>query len=398
MIGTSESRSSMFIPLLGLILCLFASCTSPTGASTTSAPIPTPTPGKMECTILPYPADVKETMAAFLDEFAHVAGSEEAPVTILMLTDFQCPGCKVLADSISVVQAAHSSELRLIVRYLPDGRYDKSTLAMQAAEAAHLQGRFWEMYTFLFDTQAEWYSMDPADFPGWLHEQASALSLDMVKFDTDFIGEEVTSRVQQASQDSASLGLLPPILFINSNSPYNGMADVTSLDMTVRLALLEQVKFHTCPDWSVDPTHQYIVRMQTSLGEVALQLYPEKAPLAVNNFIYLIRQGWYDNSPFHSVEPGFVIQTGDPSGTGYGNPGYYFPTELAPGLSFSKAGMLAMANAGSGTNGSLFFITYAAAPQLDGQFTIFGEVLTGMEILETLHVGDQILSMSVEER
>ena len=396
------TRSSLFtspryILLVGMILCLLSSCTTPTGTPT-STPLPTPTPEKMECTILPYPADVRETMTAFLDEFSHVTGSESAPVTLLLLTDFQCPGCKVLADSIKVVQAAHPSDLRLIVRYLPDGRFDKSTLAMQAAEAAHLQGQFWSMYFLLFDTQAEWYSLDHVEFSTWLHEKASSLGLDVTRFDADLIGEEVISRVQRASESSASMGLQPPILFINNNSPYSGMADVTSLDRTVRLALLEQSKFHTCPDWSIDLTHQYVVRMQTSRGEVALQLFPEKAPLAVNNFIYLIRQGWYDNSPIHFVEPGFVIQAGDPSGTGFGNPGYYFPTEFAPGLSFTRAGMLAMANAGSGTNGSMFFITYAAAPQLDGQFTIFGEVLTGMEILESITVGENILTLSVEER
>ena len=398
MIRSPHARSSLFVPLLGLILCLLGSCTSPASSTAIPNPPPTPSPGKMECTILPYPADVKETMAAFLDEFAHVAGSEEAPVTMLVLTDFQCPGCKVLADAISWVQAAHPSDIRLIVRYLPDGRYDKSILAMQASEAAHLQDKFWEMYFLLFDKQTDWYSLDPTEFPAWVFEQAVSLGLDTARFETDFEGEEVTLRVQQAIWQSTSLGLLPPILFINNNTPYSGMADISSLDQTVRLALLELMKFHTCPDWSVDPSHQYIVRMQTSRGEVTLQLYPEKAPLAVNNFIFLIQQGWYDNSPFHSVEPGFVIQAGDPSETGYANPGYYFPTEYAAGLSFNRAGILAMANAGIGTNGSLFFITFAPAPQLDGQFTIFGEVLTGMDILESINVGDLILNMTVEER
>jgi protein-disulfide isomerase len=351
MIGSSRTSSSLFILILGLILCLIISCSSSANSTATSTPLPTPTPEKMDCTILPYPTDVKETMAAFLDEFAHVVGSDDAPVTILMLTDFQCPGCKVLADSIAVIRAAHPSEVRLIVRYLPDGRYDKSILALQAAEAAHLQDRFWEMYFLLFDRQGDWYSLDPTEFPTWILNQAVSLGLDAARFETDFNGEEVTSRVQQAIGQSASLGLLPPILYINNITPYNGMADVTSLDQTVRLAILEQMKFHTCPDWNVDPSHQYIVRMQTSRGEVALQLYPEKALLAVNNFIFLIHQGWYDNSPIHSVEPGFVLQAGDPSGTGYGNPGYYFPTEYASGLSFNKSGLLAMANAGNGTNG-----------------------------------------------
>jgi len=384
-------------PVLMLILILLVSCAPSPGASITPVSLPTPTPGKMECTILPYPVDVKETMSAFLDDFAHVGGPETAPVTMLLLTDFQCPGCKLLADSIAWIQAARPADIRLIVRYLPDARYDKSIPAMQAAEAAYLQGKFWEMYSFLFDTQVEWYGLAPSDFPAWILSRVAALGIDAGRFESDFLGEEVAIRVQQAVEQSATLGLQPPILYINDVSPYSGMADVSSLDQTVRLAVLEQEKFHTCPDWSVDPSHQYTVRMQTSRGEVALLLYPEKAPLAVNNFLYLVQQDWYDNSPFHSVEPGFVIQAGDPSGTGFGNPGYYFPTELAPGLFFDRAGLLAMANAGAGTNGSLFFITFAPTPQLDGQFTIFGEVLTGMEILESIDVGDLIISMSMEE-
>ncbi len=193
-------------------------------------------------------------MSAFVDDFAHVAGPETAPVTMLLLTDFQCPGCKLLADSIAWIQAAHPADIRLIVRYLPDGRYDKSVPAMQAAEAAHLQGKFWEMYTFLFDTQVEWYGLAPVDFPAWILSRVPSLGIDADRFESDFLGEEVAIRVQQAVEQSASLGLQPPILYINDVSPYSGMADVSSLDQTVRLAVLEQEKFHTCPDWSVDPS------------------------------------------------------------------------------------------------------------------------------------------------
>ena len=157
-------------------------------------------------------------------------------------------------------------------------------------------------------------------------------------------------------------------------------------------------KYHTCPPWVIDPTHQYVITMSTDRGEVVVQLYPEKAPLAVNNFVFLARSGWYDGITFHQVNAGFVIQSGDPSGTGYGNPGYYFPSEVAPGLTFEHPGMLAMSNAGTDTNGSIFFITFAPATHLAGQFTIFGEVLTGMEVLNSLVEGEILNSMTVDER
>jgi cyclophilin family peptidyl-prolyl cis-trans isomerase len=129
----------------------------------------------------------------------------------------------------------------------------------------------------------------------------------------------------------------------------------------------------------------------------------------VNNFIFLARSGWYDLISFHSVQPGFVIQSGDPSGTGYGNPGYYFSTETASGLSFDRAGMVAMSNVGADTNGSQFFITFAPTPNLDGGYTIFGRVVEGMDVLEkltprdpsqsmNLPPGDKILQVIIEEQ
>ncbi|MBI4731830.1 MAG: peptidylprolyl isomerase [Chloroflexi bacterium] len=350
----------------------------------------------MPCTILPYATDVTETMSAFIDEYAHVAGPEEAPVTLLVFTDFQCPGCAVLAEGLSQVQDAYPDNVRLIVRYLPDVPFDRSALAIQAAEAAHLQGKFWEMHDFLFTKQPEWYGLAPTDFPAWAGEQAAGLGLDADQFEADFSGEVVAGRVQQALQSAGSVS--PPLLYINSNTPYSGLANFSSLDQMVRLALLEDIKFHTCPSWSLSPTRQYIVTLHTDRGDAVLQLYPEKAPLAVNNFVFLAQAGWYDNIPFHRVEAGFVAQSGDPSGTGYGNPGYYFTTEAAQGLAFDRAGLAAMSNTGTDTNGSQFFITYAPAPQLDGQFTIFGEVLTGMDALEGLSTGDLLLSVTVEER
>jgi cyclophilin family peptidyl-prolyl cis-trans isomerase/protein-disulfide isomerase len=388
------------IRTLFFVFCflILASCAQPTPLPPVPTPVPTPTPEHMPCTILPYNTDVAETMSAFIDEYAHVTGLDEAAVTILFLTEFQCPSCAALAEAISQVLAAHPADLRLIVRYLPDSRYDKSALSMQAAEAAHLQGKFWEMYFLLYEKQAEWYPLAPADFPAWVRDQATGLGMDPTRFETDFNSEAVVARVQEMVQQANSITYLPPLLYINNTSPYTGMADAASLDQMVRLSILEARKYHECPRWTIDPSKQYIATLQTDQGNVVLQLYPEKAPLAVDNFVFLAREGWYDGIPFYRVDTGHFLQSGDPSGTGYGNPGYYFTTEASPGLSFERAGMVAMANSGTDTNGSLFFITYAPAPQLEGQFTIFGEVLTGLDVLERTSAGDLILSITVEER
>jgi cyclophilin family peptidyl-prolyl cis-trans isomerase len=125
--------------------------------------------------------------------------------------------------------------------------------------------------------------------------------------------------------------------------------------------------------------------------------------------LFLVKNGWYDNITFHRVIPDLFAQTGDPSGTGKGNPGYYIVTEIDPNLKFSKPGMVAMVNSGPDTSGSQFFITYAATPQFDGKYTIFGQVLTGMDVLRQLTSrdpqpgsdtppGDKLLNITIEEK
>jgi peptidylprolyl isomerase/peptidyl-prolyl cis-trans isomerase B (cyclophilin B) len=129
---------------------------------------------------------------------------------------------------------------------------------------------------------------------------------------------------------------------------------------------------------------------KTEVGDFAAQLFAVEAPLTVNNFVFLARQGYYDNTTFHRVLPGFMAQGGDPTGTGAGGPGYTFEDEFTPSLRFDRPGLLAMANRGPNTNGGQFFITYAPTPHLDGLHTIFGEVVEGMEVLEALTPRDPL--------
>ncbi len=120
--------------------------------------------------------------------------------------------------------------------------------------------------------------------------------------------------------------------------------------------------------------------IRTSMGNMEMRLFPDKAPQTVANFVQLARSKFYDNLLFHRVVPGFMIQTGDPQGTGNGGPGYSFADEFGPGLKHDKAGMVSMANSGPNTNGSQFFITVAPAAHLDGKHSIFGEITKGTDI------------------
>ncbi len=142
--------------------------------------------------------------------------------------------------------------------------------------------------------------------------------------------------------------------------------------------------YQAYPSFVVNPAQQYQAVITTEQGQIRLLLYADVTPITVNNFVYLANQGYYDGVTFHRVLDGFMAQGGDPTGTGGGSPGYMFEDEVDAGLSFDRPGLLAMANAGPGTNGSQFFITLAPTPWLDGNHTIFGEVIEGMEVLNSL--------------
>jgi cyclophilin family peptidyl-prolyl cis-trans isomerase len=141
------------------------------------------------------------------------------------------------------------------------------------------------------------------------------------------------------------------------------------------------------PKWELatfDPAHKYFVRMKTSKGTVLIRMHPEWAPAHVTNFLYLTKLGFYDGISFHRVITGFMAQGGCPLGTGTGGPGYQFEGEFKPEAKHTKPGILSMANAGPGTDGSQFFLTFKPTAWLDGKHTVFGEVVEGVETLKAL--------------
>jgi cyclophilin family peptidyl-prolyl cis-trans isomerase len=138
------------------------------------------------------------------------------------------------------------------------------------------------------------------------------------------------------------------------------------------------------PQMEINPKKGYSAILKTDKGEITLQLFADKVPNTVNNFIFLARQGFYDNTIFHRVIADFMAQGGDPTGTGSGGPGYRFADEFHPSLKHNKAGILSMANAGPNTNGSQFFITHVTTPWLDNKHSIFGQVTKGMDVLMSI--------------
>ena len=148
------------------------------------------------------------------------------------------------------------------------------------------------------------------------------------------------------------------------------------------------------PEMEIDPKKKYTATLSTDKGDIVLKLFADKVPVTVNNFVFLARQGFYDNTIFHRVIANFMAQGGDPTGTGRGGPGYRFKDEFNPSLRHDKPGILSMANAGPNTNGSQFFITHVPTPWLDNKHSIFGEVIEGMDVLLSIPERDPMRPQS----
>ena len=138
------------------------------------------------------------------------------------------------------------------------------------------------------------------------------------------------------------------------------------------------------PQLTLDSGKKYKAIMETDLGKMVIDLFSDKVPKTVNNFVFLAREGFYDGIIFHRVIADFMAQAGDPTGKGSGGPGYKFQDEFDPSLKHDKKGILSMANAGPNTNGSQFFITHRATPHLDGKHTVFGLVIEGLDVLMSI--------------
>jgi cyclophilin family peptidyl-prolyl cis-trans isomerase/protein-disulfide isomerase len=412
-------KNSIFRFTLAVLLFAFllSSCASAsteaasvTATSPWTTPVPQSTPTTMPCAIVSGGTAAADELNATITENDHVLGPADAPVTILVYSDFQCHTCALVDNSLEQLYQAHPGMVRIVFRYFPLTKTnDKAGLTIQAAEAAALQGKFWEMHDLLFQKQADWTGLDAAGFDAWVAEQATGLGLDSAQFQSDYSSDAVKQVVENAVAfaNAASQQALP-LLFVNSTTPYIGPVDFNNLDPVVRLTALAARQFTACPAWQINTFKQYIATLHTAKGDIVIELYADKSPLAVNSFVSLARSGWYNGVTFYRVTP-VLVQTGDPSDTGFGNPGYLFSVETPSGLNFDRPGVVALMNDGPETNGSRFLITLGAAPQLNGQYTVIGQVLSGMDVLsaltardpipgQVLPAGDLLIQVLIEEK
>lgn len=314
---------------------------------------------------------------------------------------------------------AYPEQVQLVYRHFPlNSIHDNAQKAAEASEAAGAQGQFWAYHDLLFEKAPEWSSLGPNEAQDYFVGLADELGLDADKFAQELADGVYAEYVSGLEQEAVNIGLTgTPTGIINGR-----LADGLPPDYTVWANFVEDViasetvmkdletmQYDAPPEMTLEEGVQYTARVTMENGdEFVIELYPESAPLTVNNFIFLANEGWFDGVTFHRVLPGFVAQTGDPTGTGMGGPGYAIPNEIDPNLSHAEKGMVAMANSGPDTNGSQWYITYDDVSQLDGGYTIFGKVIEGMDAVEAITPrdpsqdpnaapGDVIKSIVIEE-
>jgi|APSaa5957512622_1039677.scaffolds.fasta_scaffold02418_6 cyclophilin family peptidyl-prolyl cis-trans isomerase/protein-disulfide isomerase len=424
MITVFKKRQSKigYIFFFILIISFLPSCTpspvltpTPTESAFILPETATPSPSLPECTSIeaaPTPAASEGSLFPPVNDSDMARGDENATVTLIEYGDFQDPPSAAFAAVLAELAEKYPEELQIVFRDFPlytNLSHEKATFAAHATHAAALQGKYWEMHDSLFEKQAEWSPLSIKDFQTWLADEATWLGIDATQLAEDMEREEIIEKVKESFIKATEISVPgTPFVLINGQI-YTGLLNFDSLDQIIALIALGERQFTSCPPLVIDPEKEYLAILETEKGEITIQFYPQQAPVAVNNFIFLAREGWFDGITFHRVLSGFFAESGDPSGTGQGNPGYFVRDEIDSTLSFDRPGVVAMKSVGGDTNGSQFFITFEAAPSYDGNYTIFGQVLSGMDVLkeisprdpqfgETLPPGDTLLHVTIEER
>ena len=310
------------------------------------------------------------------------------------------------------VLADFGDEMNLVYRHFPlSSIHDKAILSAEASEAAGAQGGFWEYHDILYERQQEWAGQSVDQAKETFISYAEELGLDTKQFATDLDEGTYRDLVEQAAQaaQAAQLRGTPSIavngyLFpLQSQIPFNR----EGIEFFASLARLAERQFDP-PSQIIDSAQDYQATISTEKGDIVIDLFQDTAPTNVNSFVFLAQNGWYDDITFHRVLEGFMAQTGDPSGSGIGWPGYRCEDEVTSARTFDKAGIVALANSGPNTNGGQFFITFGPTPYLNEGFTIIGQVASGQDVVEAITLrdpdqapdfaGDKLMTIIVTEK
>ena len=384
----------------------------------------------VECEIA-QPQLVNESNMAILGDVTEedwAIGPEDAVMTLVEYADFQCPYCSRAGLTAIEFQAAHPDEVRYVYRHFPLSFHEKAPMSAYAADAAGKQGFFFDAEAFLYETQSEWTNLESLEvFDTWLREHiAEAIpELDLEQWTADYESEEVRSVVDGAFDKVAATGLISgtPTCFANF---FPVSYDPAVLEEHLKAFKMMHNYKTECPALAVEEGKDYRAILHTNAGDITIDLYAAEAPNLVSNFMVLAADGWYNGNFFHNVVPGFIAQTGDPSGTGIGLAGYFINNENLDNGGFNEPGAVAMAANGNGQNSSQFFIAMdldayyrndavsknpeltaeeqaARAAEkigiLNARYSVFGRVAEeSLEILPQINTNTVINSIDIEVR
>ncbi len=322
---------------------------------------------KLACEIV-APMFENEEYKAILGEVSeedHVIGPENATMTIIEYADFQCPYCAAASMLALEFQQSHPEDVRYVYRHFPLSFHEKAPMAAYAADAAGKQGLFFEAEEFIYAQKNEWTALEDLDaFDAWLKENIASVSdaLDYEQWEADYESAEIRETVDGAFDKVVATNLIggTPTFFANfySVTNYSALEDYLNV-------FKNQANYRgECPTLAVEEGKEYRAVLNTSDGEIIINLLADKAPNLVSNFIELAQAGWYNGNMFRNVVPGFTAQTGDPSNTGTAIAGYTLADENLNSGAFNEPGAVFMANTGANTNSCQFVITGDAAAYL----------------------------------
>jgi cyclophilin family peptidyl-prolyl cis-trans isomerase/protein-disulfide isomerase len=406
------SRAARRVTLNGPALLLAAGLLAAGCASTPSTPSAPPTQwtpialNPIATAGTPRPATVDVPAGTLLPTLAPIAaiteadwtrGPAEAPITLLVYSDYQCATCAELAGVLSRLLALHPNDLRVVFRDFPLlTLYDKTSLATQAAASAADQGDYWTMHDLLYARRAEWVSLTPDEFTTWLPAAARSAGLDAAQLAVDLQTRRYEQYVADAYNSSVAAGIpWAPYVFFNRDL-LRPPPTLEILEAKVRLALLGQHQFDAYPPMAIVAGADYWARLRLNIGEIVIDLYEDSAPLAVNSFVFLAENDWLDGTPFYRVVRGQYVEAGDPSGTGIGTPGYAYALETTPARTFDRPGVVGIASDDPSALGSRFFISLAPLPLFDPARTVLGQVTSGLDRLDALAARDPLTDLLVD--
>lgn len=373
--------------------------------------------GNMSCTLVgPLFSELTEEQKAQLAIFPEVSdedwtkGPDDAMLTIIEYTDFFCPYCSLAYAELNTLMEKYPDDVRLVYRPLPlDSLHPNAPLAAYAAESAGMQGKLWEMYDAIFSNQDTLSAFTTEEVTEWLQTTAEELGLDMDQFNSDIASEEVINKITTEQQTMFDNGVSSTPTILANGRPL-GSYTSSYLSNIIEVMKAEKDMVTECPPFVIDQDKEYTATITTEKGDLVIELYPKAAPLAVNSFVYLASEGFYDGVTFHRVYHDFMAQSGDPTGTGWSGAGYQYREEIVDDLTYDEAYMVGVARGSAeGSSGSQFFITYVAYPSLNSGYTIFGKLIDGFDVLDQISerdadsnpdapAGDKIISITIDEK